>query len=93
MSVRLVLDESLFDRGEDTIVIDVLGRTVGECLDYAFARQPELRDVVFRGDGQFRTHVYAGVNKKYIYPEVPAQVLSEPVKEGDEVDISYASGG
>ncbi len=93
MSVRLVLDESLFDQGEDTMVIDVLGRTVGECLDYAFARQPALRDVVFGQDGQLRTHVYAGVNKRYIYPEVPARVLIEPVKEGDEVDISYAAGG
>ncbi len=93
MSIRLVLDESLFDQGEDTLVIDVLGKTVGECLEYAFVRQPELREVVFREDGQLRTHVYAGVNKKYIYPEVPAEVLVEPVKEGDEVEVSYAAGG
>jgi hypothetical protein len=93
MSIRLVLDESLFDQGEDTTELEVLGRTVGECLEYTFARRPALRGVVFREDGQMRSNTYVRVNMEYLYPDDPSEVLIKSVKEADEIGISYVGGG
>jgi hypothetical protein len=93
MSIRLILDESLFDRGEDTKEVEVLGSTVGECLEHAFARESELRGLLFREDRQLRSNVYIRVNAKYLYPDVPSDLLINPVKEGDEIGVAYVAGG
>ncbi len=93
MGIRLVLDESLFDHGEDTTELEVQGKTIGECLENAFARQPLFRDLIFREDGQLIYNTYFRLNSQYLYPDNPLDVLIKPVQDADEIGISTSGGG
>ncbi len=93
MGIRLILDESIFDYGEDTTELEVQGGTIAECLEYAFARQPSFRGLIFREDGQLIWNTYFRLNSEYLYPDHPSEVLIKPVKNADEIGISSSGGG
>ncbi len=93
MSVKLTFDESLFEHGEPSIVVEVDGTTVGQCLDCAFGLHPALQGAVFRKEGELIHNTFFRINGKYVYTDVPADVLDKPVKGGDDVQVVYASSG
>ncbi len=93
MSIKLTFDESIFERGEPSIEMEVDGKTVGQCLDCAFERQPALKSAVFREDGDLIHNTFFTISGKSIYTDNPADVLSKPVKDNDEIVVVYASTG
>ena len=70
-------------------VVEVRGKTVGECLEDLVRRYPRLEKEIFReGDGLSQVlEIY--VNRRSAYPNE----LSRPVDEGDELHIVHILGG
>jgi molybdopterin synthase sulfur carrier subunit len=73
----------------DSIVIEVVGSTVGMCVSDLVRRFPRLKAELFGGDGKLEKNVEVYVNLKSTYPEG----LGTKVKEGDEIEIVVMLAG
>lgn len=89
MTVKLSFNESVLESGEGPATLEVSGETVGQCLDYAFERQPQLKKAVLGEKGNFISGVFIRVNGEFIYSDP----VAKPVKDGDEIEIVYFAGG
>lgn len=71
-------------------VVEVQGRTVGECLTALVARYPALKSELFDKHGNLRNYLEVYLNNQSTYPEE----LKHPVSDGDELSIiMIAQGG
>jgi len=74
----------------DQYVVEVSGRTVGECINQLTEQFPAVRDQLLDKDGSVLSYVDIFVNGKSSYPEE----LAKPVQDGDELYILMdISGG
>jgi len=89
MSIKLNLDESLFDYVEESLEMEVSGKTIGQCLDSAFEGQPALKRVVFHENGDLNYGIFIKVNEKFVYSDI----LTQAVKDADGIEIVYVAGG
>ena len=90
MSVKVFINPSLTYLTNDEEVVEVEGKSVGECLEQVIARFPGLREPLFGEDGRLNNHIDIFVNTESAYPEE----LAKPVRDGDELNIiSMVAGG
>lgn len=93
MSVKIVIPSNLQVFANNTEVVDVEGKTVGECLNNLIKKFPKVNKVLFDDEGELfnygLTSVIVYVNKEDIYPDG----LAKPVKDGDEIHILYVISG
>ena len=93
MSVKIVIPSNLQVFTNNTEVVDVEGKTVGECLNNLIKKFPNANKVLFDDDGELfnygLTSVTVYVNKEDVYPDG----LAKPVKDGDEIHILYMISG
>ena len=69
-------------------VVEVAGKTVGECLKNLVEQFPRLK--IFDKDGKLYSYIVISVNRENAYPNE----LEKPVKDGDELLITpMISGG
>ena len=89
MSIKLTFDESLFDYVEESLEMKVRGKTIGQCLDSAFKGKPALKKVVFHENGDLNYGIFIKVNEKFVYSDI----LTQAVKDADEIGIVYVASG
>jgi len=83
MSVKINLHPILSNLVSSNDVVEVNGRTVGQCLDQLVTRFPELKEWIFNKDGHINSIIDVYVNMESSYPEE----LAKPVQDGDELHI------
>ena len=85
MSIKVWIDPSLVSLTDNQKVVELEGKTVGQCLEALQARYPTLKSLLFE-QGQAWSDVGIFLNNKSAY-------LSQPVKDGDELTILMPLGG
>ena len=71
-------------------VVEVKGKTVGECFNHLVRQYPEMKDKIYYKRARLFGYYDVYVNGETIYPEN----LKKPVKDGDEISINiYIAGG
>jgi molybdopterin converting factor small subunit len=76
-----------FTNGQE--VVEVEGKTVGECLKQLIARFPAMEKALFAKKDQLRNVVEIYVNHASAYPNE----LSKPVQDGDEIHLVVMLAG
>lgn len=89
MSIKLNIDESVLDYKKRKILVDVIGKTVGECLDYIVKRRPTLKKAIFDENGNLCLGILIKVNSEFI----SSNHLITSVKDGDAIEIMKYTGG
>jgi molybdopterin converting factor small subunit len=88
MSINLVIPADLQHLTDQREVIEVQGKTVGECLEHALHQFPKLRPLLSIEKGQLPTAISLYVNGVDSYPEE----LSTEVHDGDKLHLVRSSG-
>ncbi len=70
-------------------VVKVNGSTVGECLNHLVKQFHGMKKQLFSKNGNLFENIIISVNGESAYPEQ----LAKPVKEGDELTITFIIGG
>jgi len=76
-----------FTNGQE--VVEVEGKTVGECLKQLIARFPAMEKALFAKKDQLRNVVEIYVNHASAYPNE----LAKPVQDGDEIHLVVMLAG
>lgn len=83
MSIKINVYHFLPHLTNDQEVVEVEGRTIGECLENLARRFPAARRWLFTDDGDLCHFINIYINKESVLPEE----LSKTVKDGDELFI------
>lgn len=70
-------------------ILEVEGKTVGECLDNLIRLFPAMEEALFKKKGQLHPYVEIYINLETAYPDE----LAKPVKDGDEIHIIVMLAG
>lgn len=70
-------------------MVEVTGRTTGECLENVENRFPDVRRLIRDKRGQLRRHCEILVNSQ----STNANGLATPVRAGDQIDIVVLIAG
>ena len=89
MSVKINVRPGMQHLANDRDVVEVNGKTVGECLNQLVEQFPVMKNELFDADGKVLSYIDIYVNGKSSYPEE----LAKPVQDGDELYILRAIGG
>ncbi len=89
MSINIRLHPILKSLAGGQEVVEVTGRTTGECLEELESRFPVIRQLIRDKRAQLRRHCEILVNSKSTYPEE----LTTPVKDGDQIEITILVTG
>lgn len=81
MSVKI--NSLLLYQHNNQQVVEVGGRTVGECLQNLVGRYPELKKTLFDPQGNLNSYLALYVNKE----DIALDDLARPVKDGDEIHL------
>jgi molybdopterin converting factor small subunit len=89
MSVRINIPSYLqpFTDGHD--VVEVTGKTTGECLQSLSKQFNDIGNKIFNEGGELVDYVSVFVNGQF----VNADELTRPVSDGDELHVFYVLGG
>jgi len=83
MSTTIRLNLILQKLADGQKVVEVTGRTTGECLKNLEGRFPSIKQEVRDKRGRLVSYYAIFVNSKCVYPKE----LTTPVKDGDEIGI------
>ena len=92
MSIKIRINASLQEFTESREILEVSGKTVGECLDSLEIQFPGIKKQLGRYEGQeFKLFpdIMIYINSENSYPEA----LAKPVKNGDELTIGVITFG
>lgn len=81
MSVRVKIHPILSQYAGNTSMIQVDGRTVGDCLDVLVRQFPDIKKELFNKNGEVLHYISIWVNGQDAYPAE----LARKVKDGDEL--------
>jgi molybdopterin converting factor small subunit len=70
-------------------VVEVEGKTVGQCLQQVVAKYPETGKWLFLSDSRLKDNVDIFVNGQNAFPEE----LAKPVQDGDDIHIIIVIAG
>ena len=83
MAVKVNIHPLLQSYTDGNAVVEVSGKTVGECLEAVIRRFPRLRSSLMDKDGKLLHHIDIYVNSESAYPEE----LAKAVQDEDELHI------
>ena len=89
MSVKIHIRPGMEQIAQGRSVVEVKGKTVGECLNQLIKLFPEMKSGLFAENGELLEYIDVFVNGKSSYPEE----LTKPVHDGDEIHILRVLGG
>ena len=89
MSVKVNIHSSHRQYTANAKTVEVMGRTVGECLDDLISRFPDMKKVLYHQNGKLNTLIEIYLNLESTYPEE----LKKPVTDGDEIQITLMLAG
>ena len=84
MAVKMHLHLALQKFTGGKKVVDVQGKTVGECVGVIIEMFPALEPVLFDSDGKIKSYMGIYVNLQSSYPKE----MDMPVKDGDEIHLN-----
>ena len=87
VKVHLHLTLRQFTDGEEIIEVD--GKTVGECLKSLVKKYPAMESSIFDKNGKLSNIVEIYVNLQSAYPNE----LARTVKDGDEIHLTMMLSG
>ena len=70
-------------------VVEVDGKTVGNCLDDLSAKYPGIKNKLFDTKGRLRNIIEIYLNAESAFPDE----LLKPVNDGDEISITILLAG
>jgi molybdopterin converting factor small subunit len=85
MNVEIIVPPVLQALVDGIKQIDVIGSTVGECLEEVVKQYPPLKKKLFSKNNRLPNGINIFVNGENAYPEP----LKKLVKPGDKIHISY----
>jgi hypothetical protein len=88
MSITLSIDGSVLDYKQEKVIAGVDGSTVGECIQYLVQQQNLLKKAILAENGDLSPGNYIRINGKYAYSDV----LANPVRDGDQIEIVKVTG-
>ncbi len=89
MSTRIHLYSGLSNFTEGQNLVEVSGKTVGECLKNLVCQYPQLKEVLFDPTGKLFRHVFVSINLNSANPEQ----LDQPINPSDELYIIQITAG
>lgn len=90
MSIKVNIHKTHRTYTDGLEVVEVKGKTVGECLEHLVQQYPGMKEGLFDKKGKLLNVVEVYVNNESAYPEE----LAKSVNEGDEIHlILMLSGG
>ena len=89
MSIKVRLHPFIAGEEIPTDPLVTEGKTVGSCVESLLQRFPSLKEKLFAKPGQLHAYLEVYVNEESVYPHE----LAMPVKEGDEISITYLLSG
>jgi molybdopterin converting factor small subunit len=89
MSIKVRLHPLLQSLAGGQEMVEVNGRTTGECLEDLEGRFPVIKQLIRDKRGHLRRYCEILVNSESTYPEE----LTTPVEDGDQIDIMVLVGG
>lgn len=87
MSIKIRMGKSLQHYVGNTEMVEVQGKTVGECLDDLISRYPDIKKYLFDRNGILM--VMAILNGAMLLEKE----LSRKVSDGDDLDLIQIVGG
>ena len=88
MTIKLCLCQILSYYANNQPTVEVNGNTVKECLDDLATKFPNLNKVIGIGKPVGVINIYVSNNKGNAIED-----LSQPVKDGDELNVAFSGGG
>ena len=88
MTIKISLHQTHRQYTNGKEIIEVEGKTVGECLKDLVKKYPLLEKEIFK-KGQLNSLIEIYIDGASAYPNE----LAKPVKEGDEIDLVYMISG
>jgi MoaD family protein len=89
MGVKISIPSYLQAFSGDSDVVEVTGKTTGECLLSLSKRFPDIGSKIFNEGGELIDYVNIYVNGEFINSDE----LTKPVNDGDELHVFYILGG
>jgi molybdopterin converting factor small subunit len=89
MSIRVNIHKTHRQYTDGLAVVEVEGKTVGDCLSNLIKQFPGIKDAVFDKNGKLLNVVEIFVNMQSAYPGE----LARPVVDGDEIHITVMLAG
>ncbi len=89
LSIQIHLHSTHRRYADGQAVVEVEGRTVGECLRALVTRYPELKPVLFDDAGQLQRNLEIYLNLESAYPDE----LLKPVSDGDQIHVTVMLTG
>jgi len=89
MGIKVNIHKSHRHFTNDVGVVEIDGKTVGECLENLVKQFPPIKEGLFDKKGKLLNVVEIYVNRESAYPEE----LAKPVGDGDEVHITLMLAG
>jgi len=89
MSVKMSISQAVPEYSPPEQLPEVNGKTVKECLDELVKKSPNLERWLFDEKGELHEYLDIYLNKESTYPDL----LTKPVKDGDELHILCIIGG
>lgn len=89
MSIKIHLHSTHRQYANGQSVVDVQGRTIGECMQGLVKHHPDLKAVLFDKTGVLNRNLEIYHNMESAYPDE----LLKPVKDGDQVHITVMLAG
>lgn len=89
MSVSIDIHPNLRYLTNEQQVVQVIGSTVGQCLEQLVAQFPDIEGGLFAKDGTLLDYITVYVNGESAYPEE----LAKSVHDGDELYIVMMIAG
>lgn len=89
MSIQINISQFLQHLTNDVKVVNVNGKTVGDCLNDLVGQFPQLETLLFDKEGELLKLLNVYVNGESAYPEE----LAKSVNDGDKLDIMYTIVG
>lgn len=83
MSIKVHIPDYMRPLTENKALIEVKGKTVGECLSHLLGKFPGIENELFDKDSRLHIYLHIFINDAYAYPEE----LIKPVLDGDKLYI------
>ncbi len=89
MSIKVHLHKThrRFTNGQEAV--DVVGQTVGECLQQLIRQYPDLESALFDGKDKLQKTIEVYLNMQSTYPDE----LAKKTKDGDMIHVTLMLAG
>ncbi len=88
MSIKLIIDESVFNNKRKETLIETHGKTIGENLNDGFGQNPGLKKALLDEKDNFCPGILIKLNGRF----VRSDRLTAEVKDGDTIEVLKYDG-